>query len=174
MDFDNQLKERCLLQSISVSNLVKSISSKSKILLRNSEFLPYEPKFRPESGTEHLGELDGEIYRPSWWYPPAEIVYDSIDDEAFGIQKINPLAESLQVLRVPPFSRSLWGEIIPFLIKCCPNLKTLGKASGTMLGLDLLSKMDNPGHNQTNLEEIFIHMDLLKKAGYIEMPNSAR
>jgi len=174
MEFDSQLKESCLLQSISVSNLVKSISNKSKILLRNSEFLPYEPKFRPEKGTEKLGELDGAIYKPSWWFPPVDIVYDSIEDEAFGIQKINPLAESLQVLRVPPFSRSLWGELIPFLLKCCPNLKTLGKASGTMLGLDLLSKTEYEEPRETNLEEIFIHLDLLKQADYVESPNPSR
>jgi len=176
INFDRKLKEKCLLQSVSVSNLVKSTKSQSRILLRNSEFLPYESKFRPEPGTEHLGELDGEIYRPSWWYPPAEIVYGNIEDEAFGIQKINPLAESLQVLRVPPFSRSLWGEIIPFVLQCCPNLKTLGKASGTLLGLDLFSKIEHMERKQTNLEEVFMHLDLLKQSDYMHMetPNPSR
>ena len=162
----------CLLQCVTASDLVRAITAPTKILIRNSQKLPYEEGFRPDPGTEHLGEPDRSSDRRWTWFPPADIEYQDIDQEAFGLQKINPLAETLQVLRVPPFSRSLWGEILPAIIKICPKLKTLGKPSGMMLGLELLENMD--GECQTNLEEVFIHLDLLKLSDFPEMPNPNR
>ena len=162
----------CLLQCVSASSLVRAITAPTKILIRNSEKLPYEVGFLPDPGTEHLGEPDGSGEQKWTWYPPADIIYQDVDAEAFGLQKINPLAGTLQVLRVPPFSRSLWGELVPFIMTACPNLKTLGKPSGLMLGLELLDNMD--GECQTNLEEVFIHLDLLKLSDLPETPNPNR
>ena len=162
----------CLLQCVTATNLVRAITAPTQLLIRNSEKLPYEEGFLPDPGTEHLGELDGCGDKTWTWYPPADIEYQDMDEEGFGLQKLNPLSKTLQVLRVPPFSRSLWGEILPFLLKACPRLRTLGKSSGMMLGLELLENME--GDLETNLEEIFIHLDLLKQADYLEVPNPNR
>ena len=177
-DYDERWKSKCLLHSVSVSDLCRSLTSPTRILLRNSQHLPYETAFIPEPGTEDLGEEECDrAMKNTWtWYPPAEITYEVVDEEGFGVQKLNPLASSLQILRVPPFSRSLWGEMMPFILRCCPKLRTLGKASGTMMGLELteeLNKRDGVGC-ETNLEEVFIHLDMLREHDYLESPNKSR
>ena len=178
-EFDDKLKRKCLLDTVSVSDLVSSLTSPTKILIRNTPHLPYEDGFEPEPGTEHLGEPEVDSSgQKSWtWFPPAEICYEILDEEGYGVLKLNPLADSLQVLRVPPFSRSLWGEMVPFILKCCPRLRTLGKASGTMLGLDLAQKISleqGEVNLETNLEEVFMHLDLLRDLDYLEMPSLSR
>ena len=167
-----EFKSVCLLQCVTATNLVRAITDPTKLLIRNSKKLPFEDGFVPDPGTEHLGELDGCGDKTWTWYPPADIEYQDMDEEGFGLQKLNPLSRTLQVLRVPPFSRALWGEILPFLIKACPKLRTLGKASGMMLGLELLENMEAGA--QTNLEEVFIHLDLLKQSEYPDLPNPNR
>ena len=176
-EFDERVRCACLLGTVRASDLVRSLTSPAKILLRNSRHLPYEDQFQAEAGTEHLGEAecDASMARSWTWYPPATIQYENLDEEGFGLQKLNPLASSLQVLRVPPFSRSLWGEMIPFLLRCCPKLKTLGKASGTMLGLELHESFAAEDESvETGLEEVFLHLDMLRDEDYAETPNVAR
>ena len=178
MHWNKHWDTKCLLHSVSVSDLCRSLTSQTRILLRNSQHLPYEAEFKPEPGTEDLGEeeCDGAMKRTWTWYPPKDIVYEAVEDEGFGVQKLNPLASSLQILRVPPFSRSLWGEMIPFILRSCPKLRTLGKASGTMFGLELakqLSEKDDLSC-ETNMEEVFIHLDMLRAHDYLDSPNKSR
>ena len=156
MTFNDALQARCLLHCLSVSDLISALTKPTRILTRNSPLLPYEAGFLPEPGTENLGEWDGTEY-PGLWFPPATISYEEVDDEAYGVQRTNPLAQTLQVLRVPTSSRCLWGELVPFLLLACPALKTLGTASASMYGLEL---MDGLGETSV-LEEIFLHLDQL-------------
>jgi len=60
--------------------------------------------------------------------------------------------------------------MIPFLLEACPNLKTFGTASGTVLGLELAQNMSREEgiHLETNLEEVFIHLDMVKERDYSE------
>ena len=178
-NIDEGLKSKCLLNTVSASDLVRSVNCKTKILMRSSKLLPYEEGFVPELGTEDRGEpeTDSDMKKSWTWHPPARIVYDNIDEEAFGLTKLNPLTRTLQILRLPPFSRSLWGEMLPFVLKCCPKLKSLGRASGSMLGLDLaqqLSKEHEATFLQTNLEDIFMHLDLLNEQDYLEVPDVSK
>ena len=98
-DFDDNLKSKCLLQSVSASNLVKSLRKSTRILLRNTPHLPYEEEYEPEVGSETRGEPETDCTRvKTWtWYPPASINYASIDDEGFGVERLNPLTRTLQV-----------------------------------------------------------------------------
>ena len=177
-DYDERWKAKCLLSSLSVSDLCRSLTSPTKILIRNSPLLPYEAHFIPEPGTENLGEEECDrAMKKSWtWYPPKEIIYEVVDEEGFGLEKLNPLASSLEILRVPPFSRCLWGEMIPFILRSCPKLRTFGKASGTMLGLELAEVLNKEEGTptETKLEEVFIHLDMLSNSDYLETPNKSR
>jgi len=72
-------------------------------------------KFIPEDGTESLGEpeMDSSMTRSWMWYPPAKIQYSEKkvdDDEEHGFQRLNSLCSSLQILKVPIFSKHLWGK----------------------------------------------------------------
>ena len=173
---DESFKTRCLLNSVSVTDLVKSLTAPARLLLRNSQHLPYEAEYTPDAGTEHLGEeeCDADNDRSWSWYPPASIKYEVVDEEAYGLTRLNPLTQTLQVLRLPPFSRSLWGEMFPALLKSCPRLRSLGRASGSMLGLELAiqySREQEAVFLETGLEEVFMHLDMLNESDQLESPN---
>ena len=172
LEYEESLKCQALLHCVRVSDLLTSLHQPARILLRDSPLLPYEEGFLPEPGTDHLAEIEGTFEKPSLWYPPATIAYQEVEDEAYGLQRTNPLAATLQVIRLPAFSRSLWGELMPFLLQACPNLKSLGKASATMYGLQLLDGTDVI----SGLQEVFLHLDLLGTADYrlLEVPGYGR
>ena len=172
LPFDEALQGQSLLHCVRVSDLISSLSEPARILIRNSSLLPYEAGFQPEPGTEHLGEPNGSIGTPQMWFPPANINYKEVDDEDYGICRLNPLVDTLQAIKVPAFSRSLWGELVPFLIQACPNLKSLGKASGTLYGLEILESVEK----QSRLQDVFLHLDLLSTQDYrlLESPGYGR
>ena len=172
LSFDESLKSQSLLHCIRVSDLVSSLVQPARILIRDSSLLPYESGFQPEPGTERLGEPDGSLDNPRDWFPPAKIKYEEVEDEDYGIWRLNPLVETLQAIKLPAFSRSLWGELIPFLLQACPNLITLGKASGTLYGLQILDSMKQ----RSGLQEVFIHLDLLSTQDHrlLESPGYGR
>jgi hypothetical protein len=142
---------------VKVSDLAASLTEPARVLVRDSALLPWEPGFLPEPGTETRGEQDGSAGRPGLWYPPAAIRYQQVEDEGYGLQRTNPLAESLQVVRLPACSRSLWGELVPLVLRACPALASLGRASGTMYALQLLDGLDVTA----GLRDVFLHLDLL-------------
>ena len=119
----DSLKGCSLLHCIRVSSLLSSLTSPSRVLVRDSPLLPYEEGFLPEPGTEELGEDDGSLEKPGRWYPPAAVRYQEVQDQEYGLQRTNPLTETLQLLKLPAFSRSLWGELVPFLLQACPNMR---------------------------------------------------
>ena len=172
LSFDESLKCQSLLNCIRVSDLVSSLEQPAKILIRDSPLLPYEPGFQPEPGTEQMGEPDGSLDKPQMWFPPANIKYEEVEDEEYGILRLNLLVETLQAIKLPAFSRSLWGELVPFILQACPNIISLGKASGTLYGLQLLDSMKK----RSGLQDIFIHLDLLSTPDYrlLENPGYGR
>lgn len=88
-------------------------------------------------GCENSIEYDGSDH----WYPPSAISY--VIDKDSRVPVLNPITESLQILNLP--GMSLRGEMVPFILRACPKLKSLGHGGSIPYGLQLLSEyQENP------------------------------
>eukprot|EP00092_Neocalanus_flemingeri_P014046 GFUD01015153.1.p1 GENE.GFUD01015153.1~~GFUD01015153.1.p1 ORF type:complete len:488 (+),score=103.87 GFUD01015153.1:28-1464(+) len=115
-------------------------------------------------------EIDGGFYSSFGslvqydWYRPKNIEY--VEEEPTS--KLNPIASSLQVLKLPALT--VKAEIVPVLLKACPKLRSLGQLSGIPYGLEQISKM-GVENLETNLEEIFLYVDMLDDIDWKETPD---
>merc|ERR1719228_3213665 len=132
------LIKNSLMYSVSSTDLFEAVTRKRKSLLRTGDLLPQDKDYVPDKGMEDKMELDGD---PAYkWYPPAEIKYVEDQDGFCDVPTLNPIANSLQILKLP--GMSLKGEMVPFLLKACPKLKSLGHGGSIPYGLDILDGMD--------------------------------
>jgi len=166
-EFSLDLIKNSLMYGVSSEDLFLSVTRPRYKLLRPDGLKPYEQGYLPEEGCEHLKEYDGA----DPWYPPASINYVLYEPTNLP-PALNPIAQSLQILNLP--GMSLRGEMVPFLLRACPKLKSLGHGGSIPYGLELLAEyQDKYDEKRTtlNLEELEIDFDYLDENDQKDIPD---
>ena len=147
-----------LCNVVKVSDLCRSVSDPMYELVRPPGPTPYEAGFdESKYASKKVQDGGGEYF----WYELEDnepIRYTEwMEFNGSDIMKLNKICKSLQVLKLSHLGPRY--EIVPFLLKVLPQVKTLG-AINVLNGLKLLRNLavDNPDLDTfvTNLEDITI------------------
>jgi len=170
---DEDLRKQTLVYTIKASDVFHSIAKPVMELKRDTKDRPFRIDYETTGNMEDQMEIDGGFYSNFGslvqydWYPPQQIEYVTAYTEEKTI-KLNPIAASLQVLKLPALT--VKAEIVPVILKACPKLRSLGQLSGIPYGFEQISKMGVEDF-ETNLEEIFLYVDMLDDIDWKENPD---
>ena len=143
-----------LCNVVKASDLCRSINDSLLELVRPTGPTPFEEGFEEEKYKDKRIQDGGWEY---FWYDLDD--YDNVQYQEFEgseIMKLNKVCKSLQILKLGHLGPRY--EIVPFLLKVLPNVKTLG-AINVLNGLKMLR--DIPGNDdieifKTQLEDVTI------------------
>ena len=143
-----EMYKKYLLNVIKASDLVRAIGEPSYLLVRPPGPLPWDKDFdktkHPQSNITDSG---------FYWSEPEVIQYKEhpVDENR---PVLNKICQSLEILKLN--LDTLWPkhEIVPFLIKVLPNVKSLGYVN-ILLSLKMMEDIPGLGNiSAENLEEI--------------------
>ena len=171
---DEDLRKQALVYTVRASDMFHSVARTDMQLYRDKKDRPYRIDYKPPNCMENAMEIDGGFYSSfgslvqyDWYPPPDNIEYVELDKDE-QTPKLNPLAASLQVLKLPALT--VKAELVPVILKACPKIRSFGQLSGIPYGLEQISKMGEETF-ETNLEEIFLYVDMLDDIDWKDTPD---
>lgn len=171
---DENLRKQTLVYTIKASDIFHSVANPIMELKRETKDRPYHVDYETPEEMENQMEIDGGFFSSFGtlvqydWYPPLEKIKYVEAAKEEQKTKLNPIAASLQVLKLPALT--VKAELVPVILRACPKMKSLGQLSGIPYGLEQISKMGVEDF-ETNLEEIFLYVDMLDDIDWKDTPD---